>query len=97
VIYPVLGDLTGHEYMASSPFGAPCPAVIYTFGILLLARRVPLWLLIVPAIWALIGSSAVVAFGVWQDLGLLAIAVLTIPVLTRDQRKHRRRETVLAI
>jgi hypothetical protein len=31
IIYPVLGGLAGHEYMASPTFGAPCPAVIYAF------------------------------------------------------------------
>lgn len=77
VVYPLLGGLAGHAYMASPTFGAPCPAVIYTFGVLLLADTVPLWLLVVPALWALIGSTAVLAFGVYQDLGLILSAALT--------------------
>jgi hypothetical protein len=90
VIYPLLGGLSGHPYMASPTFGAPCPTVIYTFGILLLARSVPAWLLIIPVLWALVGSSAVLAFGVLQDVGLLASAVVAIGVVTATRRQGRR-------
>jgi hypothetical protein len=74
--------------MASPTFGAPCPAVIHTFGILLLARRVPLWLLIIPMLWAVIGTSAVFAFGVLQDIGLFASAVLVIAMLSAERRRE---------
>ncbi len=77
-IYPLLGWLTGHPYMASPTFGAPCPIVIYTFGLLLLAWPVPAGLLIIPVLWAVVGSSAVVAFGVLQDAGLLASALVVL-------------------
>ena len=36
-IYPLLGLLTGHGFFDSPTFGAPCPVVIYTFGMLLLS------------------------------------------------------------
>jgi hypothetical protein len=88
IVYPLLGSLTGHTYMASPTFGAPCPAVIYTFGILLLARQVPLWLLIIPLLWAVIGTSAVFAFGVLQDIGLFASAVLVIAMLSAERRRE---------
>lgn len=81
VVYPLLGASFGHAYMASPTFGAPCPAVIYTFGILLLARGVPLWLLVVPVGWAVIGASAVFAFGVVQDAGLLLTALVAAPMI----------------
>lgn len=77
-IYPLLGSVTGHPYMASPTFGAPCPVVIYTFGLLLLAWPVPAGLLVIPVVWAVVGSSAVVAFGVLQDSGLLASALLVL-------------------
>jgi hypothetical protein len=70
--------------MASPTFGAPCPVVIYTFGMLLLARRVPFWLLIIPTLWAIIGTSAVIAFGVVQDIGLVISAVVVIAARSRD-------------
>jgi hypothetical protein len=88
IVYPLLGSLTGHTYMASPTFGAPCPAMIYTSGILLLARRVPLWLLIIPMLWAVIGTSAVFAFGVLQDIGLFASAVLVIAMLSAERRRE---------
>jgi hypothetical protein len=96
-VYPLLGALQGHAYLASPTFGAPCPAVIYTFGILLLARSVPFWLLITPGLWALIGSSAVYAFGVVQDLGLLASAIATFALLTMGRRHERRRAALAAL
>lgn len=88
-IYPVLGALAGHRYMASPTFGAPCPAVIYTFGILLLVEAIPLWLLVVPVLWAGIGSTAVIAFGVYQDLGLVLSAVVTVLFLIRARGRMR--------
>ena len=87
VVYPLLGSLAGHAYMASPTFGAPCPVVIYTFGVLLLAGTVPLWLLVVPVLWALLGSTAVLAFGVYQDLGLILSAVLALTLLIRTRRR----------
>lgn len=89
-LYPLLGTLAGQELMAGPTFGAPCPAVIYTFGMLLLMRRPPLWLLAIPLLWALVGSSAFVAFHVWQDAGLLVGAVLTIALIVRARRTDRR-------
>jgi hypothetical protein len=94
VVYPLLGALAGHAYMASPTFGAPCPAVIYTFGILLLAEVVPLWLLVVPVLWALLGSTAVLAFGVYQDLGLILSAVLAVALVVHDRRHHAGKEPV---
>jgi hypothetical protein len=90
VIYPLLASLSGHPYLASPTFGAPCPTVIYTFGLLLLARSVPAWLLVIPGLWALVGSSAVLAFGVLQDVGLLASAVVASGVRAGTIHQGRR-------
>ncbi len=77
VLYPLVGRALGHNYPETPTFGLPCPLTIFTFGMLLLTnRRVPRWALAIPAIWALIGSSAVFAFGIYQDLGLLVSAVV---------------------
>lgn len=84
--YPLLGVLAGHGWTTGPTFGAPCPVVIYTFGLLLLLRLPPLWLLAIPVFWALVGSSAVVAFQVWQDAGLLVSAVLAMGILVRERR-----------
>jgi hypothetical protein len=86
-VYPLLGILAGQGFMTGPTFGAPCPAVIYTFGMLLLMRSPPLWLLAIPVLWALVGSSAVWAFHVWQDAGLLLSAVLAIVFVVRERRR----------
>lgn len=89
-IYPLLGLLTGHGFFDSPTFGAPCPVVIYTFGMLLLAPRAPRWLLVIPAAWAALGLSAVLSFGVIQDVGLPLGALVAIVLLS-----GRRREAVV--
>lgn len=77
VLYPLVGRVLGHTYPETPTFGLPCPLTIFTFGMLLLTdRRVPRWVLAIPTAWALIGSTAVFAFGIYQDLGLLASAVI---------------------
>ncbi len=86
VVYPVLGAATGHAWFDSPTFGAPCPVVIYTFGMLLLAPRAPGWLLVIPGLWSLLGLSAVFTFGVVQDVGLLVSAVVAIAVVLMRRR-----------
>lgn len=82
VIYPLLGWIAGHAYMSSPTFGAPCPTVIFTFGLLWLARRpFSRYLLIIPLIWAGIGGSAAVNLGVPQDYGLIAAGASGIYLL----------------
>ena len=75
--YPLLNLLTGHHYPAMPVFGvAPCPTTIFTFGVLLLVRsRVPLYLIVIPFLWALIGVSAAIQLGIWEDLGLVIAGV----------------------
>lgn len=77
VIYSVVGSLVGRGWPRLPMFGvAPCPTTIFTLGVLMLARQVaPLWLAAIPIAWALIGSSAAMLLGVWEDLGLLVSVV----------------------
>lgn len=85
VVYPLIGIATGHAFMNGPTFGAPCPVVIYTFGILLLLRGVPVVVLIAPVLWAVIGSSAVLLLGVAQDAGLAVSALLAIGFTVRER------------
>lgn len=85
-IYPLLGRWAGHVYPASPTFGAPCPTTIFTFAMLLATKeRVPRHLIAVPILWAVVGSSAVFAFGIVEDLGLL-IAGCVATVMLRRRR-----------
>ena len=88
-VYPVVGLLAGHGYFGGPTFGAPCPVVIYTFGMLLLAPGAPAWLFAIPLAWAALGWSAVTAFGVVQDVGLPVGAAVVIVALVLRRRERR--------
>lgn len=95
LIYPILGYALGHRFPRSPTFGLPCPTTILTIAVLMIARpRPPLSLLVIPWLWALIASQAAFQFGVWEDMGLLAAAILSIaawlgPGQERDPKGRR--------
>jgi hypothetical protein len=71
IIYPLIGVLSGRHWPALPTFGVPCPLALFTFGVLLWTRRpCPRGLLVIPAIWAVIGGSAAVLLDVPEDLAL---------------------------
>jgi hypothetical protein len=90
VIYPLLGYFAGHFYPALPTFGVPCPTTIFTFGILLWSRnKVQWWILLIPFLWSIIGVSAAVNLGIWEDTGLfLAGVVATGILLLRKNKFH---------
>ena len=74
--YPLLSFGIGHRYPEIPTFGVPCPTAILTIGVLLAVRGgPPLSLALIPAVWAFIGGSAALLFGVWTDYMLLAAGV----------------------
>lgn len=79
VFYPVVGRIAGHVFPAVPIFGlAPCPTTIFTIGLLLMGTlQWARWLLVVPAIWAMIGGSAAILLNVPQDYGLI-VALLAL-------------------
>jgi hypothetical protein len=91
VIYPLIGLSTGHRYPELPMFGlTPCPVTIFTFGMLLLTRHpISRRLLIIPAIWSLIGGSAAVLLRVPQDWLLLASIVAVPVIILRDRAIQR--------
>ncbi|HXI65919.1 MAG TPA: DUF6064 family protein [Gemmatimonadales bacterium] len=91
--YPLLGWLLGHRFHASATVGLPCPTTIATLGLLVWVRpRPPWWLWVVPLAWAVVGSSAAFALGMWEDLGLLAAGVAAAAWWWRDAWGHHQRE-----
>jgi Family of unknown function (DUF6064) len=75
--YPLISILLGHTWPAMPIFCLPCPATIYTFGMLLMATKpLPRWVLLAPAAWAAIGAVAAFTLGVTQDLVLLAMIAI---------------------
>lgn len=90
-IYPLLGWVFGHGYPSGPSFGAPCPITIFTLGIMLWTiPRIPLGLTLIPLTWAIIGSSAAVEFGIFEDfaLGLSAIIVGSTLIRQRIAARH---------
>lgn len=88
VAYPLIGLLLGEHYPAMPLFGvAPCPLLIFTFGLLVWASCAAWWLWVVPLLWSVIGGSASVVLSVPQDAALpvSAVAVLLM-LLTRRPR-----------
>jgi hypothetical protein len=82
LIYPIAGMSLGHPYPYSPTFGLPCPTTIFTFGLLLRSgRSVPLYVLPIPVVWALLGTSSAYLLGVWEDLGLVVAALIGAALL----------------
>lgn len=82
VFYPLLGRALGQVYPAIPTFGiVPCPTTIFTIGLLLLGSwRVSRWLLVIPALWGIVGGSAAILFGVPQDYGLILAMLLAVGI-----------------
>lgn len=74
LVYPILTMVYGHFYPQSPTFGAPCPTTIFTVGLLLWAQpAVPRVLLIIPALWAAVGTVGAAALGMPADYALPAV------------------------
>jgi hypothetical protein len=89
--YSLLGMTFGHHYPSAPLFGvAPCPTTIFTFGILLWATtRVPVYLLIIPLLWSIVGMSAAVSLKVPQDYGLVIAGVLGAALIIIQNRARK--------
>ncbi len=87
LLYPTLGMKFGHLFPQAPTFGAPCPTTIFTFGILLWAVRVPRYIVIIPALWSLLGFTAALKFGVYEDVGLLIAGVIGTIIVVTAKRK----------
>jgi hypothetical protein len=88
IVYPVIGYFSGHAYPYSPTFGLPCPTTIFTMGLLLLVdRRLSLWVLAIPLLWSIVGTSAALNFGIKEDAGLLVSGVATFVLIIHKNRK----------
>ena len=87
IIYPILGHLLGHIYPKTPTFGLPCPTTIFTFGILLCTdKRVPKYVIVIPLLWSVIGSTAAIKLTILQDYGLFISGILgTFLLFLRDK------------
>jgi hypothetical protein len=90
VAYPLLGYFLGHRFPATPTFGAPCPTTILTLGLLAWATSAPRITLMVPVVWALVGTSAALQLGMVEDFGLLPAAIVAISVTVGRRREQKR-------
>ena len=82
VLYPMLAYALGHRYPATPTLGLPCPTTVLTLGLLAWAGpRRPWGVLVIPLLWSVVGASAAVQLGVWEDLGLVAAGGLTLALM----------------
>lgn len=91
-VYSLLGMTFGHNYPSAPIFGvAPCPTTIFTFGILFWATtKVPVYMLIIPLLWSIVGMSAAISLKVPQDYGLVLAGVLGTALILIQNRKYKR-------
>ncbi len=86
VIYPVVGFLAGQRYPAFPTFGLPCPTTIFSVAMLLFATRPrPRSVLVVPALWTIIGSYAALRLGVTEDLMLVLAGALAFGMILQKR------------
>jgi hypothetical protein len=86
--YPLAGWFAGHQYPATPTFGLPCPTTIFTFGLLLLARRpLPRAVFVIPVLWSIIATTATVQLGMVEDFTLLPAAVIATGLAFRRARR----------
>jgi Family of unknown function (DUF6064) len=90
-VYPILGLWAGHGLMKGPMFGvAPCPTIIFTIGMLLLARGPwVIWLSIIPFLWSLVGLAAAAQLGIPEDLGLAVAGLVLVAVLAAERLRSR--------
>ena len=90
VIYPLLGALAGHGYPAGPSFGLPCPTTIFTFGLVMWVRPpFPRTVVVIPALWSVLGVSAATQLGIWEDYGLLVAGVVATGWTLAGHRRTR--------
>jgi hypothetical protein len=92
--YPVINALDHRSLLRIPTFGLPCPTMIFTAGVLMLATRRSWGLSAVPVIWSVIGGSAAFLLGVNADLALpiagMALAIFSVRRTTPEQLPARR-------
>lgn len=86
--YPPTAATLGHRWPLMPTFGAPCPVVILTLGVMCWAVPRAGWLVLaIPLAWAAIATSAALQLGMWEDLGLTAAAIGAIALELRARRR----------
>jgi hypothetical protein len=98
VVYPLTGQfITGHQFPAAPTFGLPCPTTLFTVGVLLWPRPLRASLLVIPVLWSVIGLSAALRLGVYEDAGLAVAAIAGVAGILLALRQRRQRCVALPV
>jgi hypothetical protein len=85
-IYPFISWLIEKSLVHIISAGLPCPSVIITLGFFMLnSTRIKWYLFIIPVLWSIIGISAVLNFGIYQDF-MMIIGALALVLINRKQK-----------
>lgn len=77
IVYPAIGYAMEGNFTETISLGLPCPTTIFTFGLFMLSKeKFPRYLLIIPSVWSLIGLSAAINFGIYQDFMMVIAAIV---------------------
>lgn len=87
IVYPILIYFLEESINSIITLGLPCPSTILTFGFLMLSSKYSKYLLIIPTLWTVIGTSAAFNFGVYPDYLMIISALLAIIYLVREKNK----------
>lgn len=87
ILYPIISYLLEASFVKTISLGLPCPTTIFTFGVLMLANnKLSKYLLIIPTIWAIIGTGAAINFDVYQDYFMILSAIIADFYLIKRKR-----------
>lgn len=88
IFYPFIGFFFESYVSRIISLGLPCPTTIFTFGLLLLTKvKPPLYVLLIPNIWVLVGTMAAVNLEIYQDFSLIIAAGMADYYLFRSRKK----------
>jgi len=79
LIYPAISFFMEGSFIRTISLGLPCPTTIFTLGFFMFTgASFKRYLLIIPTLWAIVGISAAMHFGVYQDLMILVAALAAL-------------------
>jgi hypothetical protein len=87
LLYPGINALQHLSISRIPAFGVPCPTMIFTAGVLMLATPRSWRVSIIPVTWSFIGGSAAVLLGVRADYAL-PIAGIGLAVFSLQRQKE---------
>jgi hypothetical protein len=93
IIYPVISFFSFHSYPYAPTFGLPCPTTIFTLAILLLSRKqIPIYIMLIPVLWSLIGFTASFTLGIYEDTALLFSGLIFITLNSIKSKRSLQNE-----